>query len=106
MIETIHIVTCDGCGKELMRKYGEMPTQSEVKLACGIWFDGGIFCNECFQRSEYSHQSLDKMDKELANTLLNEVGKEKWCRVHNKTANVYRVKDGKITEIDPQGWWY
>ena len=104
MIETIHIVTCDGCGKELLRKSGEMPTPSEVIKAGGIVCCGKIACEECIKR-EYNTSSLKQMPREVADAMLNEVGKEKWCAEHNVGANLYWVKNGKITDVDKQGWW-
>lgn len=105
MIESIHIVTCDGCGKELMRKSGAMPTPSEVKEAGGLWCDGwGIRCFECVKR-EYNTNNLSRVPRQVAEEMFNEKGKEKWCAAHNVGANLYWVKDGKIAEIEPQGWW-
>lgn len=51
-------------------------------------------------------EQLRQMPKDMANRLLNLEQKRKWVFVHNDTANCYFVKNGKIEDVPPEGWWY
>lgn len=50
-------------------------------------------------------EELKAMSKDDANKLFYESDRERWVRLHNATANLYFVKNGKIEDVEPAGWW-
>lgn len=51
-------------------------------------------------------EQLKAMSKADANKLLCRSDMRRWVRLHNATANLYFIKDGKIEDVEPSGWWY
>ena len=51
-------------------------------------------------------EELKAMSKDDANRLLNVLNKRRWVDLHNETANLYFIKDCKIVDVEPSGWWY
>lgn len=51
-------------------------------------------------------EQLKAMSKADANKLLSRSDMRRWVRLHNATANLYFIKDGKIEDVEPAGWWY
>lgn len=51
-------------------------------------------------------EQLKAMSKADANKLLCRSDMRMWVRLHNATANLYFIKDGKIEDVDPSGLWY
>ena len=51
-------------------------------------------------------EELKMMSKDSANKSLNNKDKERWVRLHSATANLYFVRNGKIVDVPPEGWWY
>ena len=51
-------------------------------------------------------EQLKAMSKDEANNILCGSDQRRWVRLHNATANLYFIKDGKITDVNPAGWWY
>lgn len=49
---------------------------------------------------------LKAMSKADANASLSLIDMHRWVRLHNATANLYFIKDGKIEDVDTAGWWY
>ena len=49
---------------------------------------------------------LKAMSKADANKLLSRSDMYRWVELHNATANCYFVKDGKIEDVEPVGWWH
>lgn len=50
-------------------------------------------------------EQLKAMSKDEANKTLSRSDMYRWVRLHNATANLYFVKDGKIEDVEPAGWW-
>ena len=50
-------------------------------------------------------EELRTMSKDDANKLFYESDKRRWVRLHNATANLYFVKNGRIEDVEPAGWW-
>ena len=51
-------------------------------------------------------EQLKAMSKDDANKVLCRSDQRRWVRLHNATANLYFIKDGKIEDVPPAGWWY
>lgn len=51
-------------------------------------------------------EQLKAMSKADANKLLSRSHMWRWVVLHNTTANHYFIKDGKIEDVEPSGWWY
>ena len=51
-------------------------------------------------------EQLKAMSKDDANASLSRSDMHRWVQLHNATANCYFVKDGKIEDVEPAGWWY
>ena len=51
-------------------------------------------------------EQLKAMSKADANALLSQSDMHRWVLLHNVTANLYFVKNGKIEDVEPAGWWY
>lgn len=51
-------------------------------------------------------EQLKAMPKDDANKLLCMEDQRRWVQLHNATANLYFINDGKIADVDPSGWWY
>ena len=51
-------------------------------------------------------EDLKAMSKDEANKTLSRSDMWRWVRLHNATANLYFIKDGKIEDVEPSGWWY
>lgn len=50
-------------------------------------------------------EQLKAMSKADANASLSQSDMHRWVRLHNATANLYFVKNGKIVDVEPAGWW-
>ena len=48
---------------------------------------------------------LEAMSKDEANKSLCWRDKERWADLHNKTANLYCVRNNEIVDVPPAGWW-
>lgn len=48
-------------------------------------------------------EQLKAMSKDEANKTLIRSDMYRWVRLHNATANLYFVKDGKIEDVEPAG---
>lgn len=51
-------------------------------------------------------EELKKMPKPHANMTLNAREKRRWVEVHNYTGNFYFIKEGRIEDVPPCGWYY
>ena len=51
-------------------------------------------------------EELKAMSKDDANKLLGGRDLYRWVELHNATANCYFIRDGKIKDVDPAGWWH
>ena len=51
-------------------------------------------------------EQLKAMSKFDANASLSRSDMHRWVQLHNATANLYFIKDGKIEDVEPSGWWY
>ncbi len=51
-------------------------------------------------------EHLKAMSKDEANKVLCRSDQRSWVRLHNTTANLYFIKDGKTVNVCPSGWWY
>ncbi len=51
-------------------------------------------------------EQLKAMSKADANKLLSRSDMRRWVRLQNATANLYFIKNGKIEDVEPAGWWY
>lgn len=51
-------------------------------------------------------EDLKAMSKDEANEKLSFDDKYRWVRLHNTTANLYFIKNSKIEDVEPSGWWY
>ena len=54
----------------------------------------------------HTDQQLKAMPKDEANKTLSRSDMHRWVRLHSATANLYFIKDGKIENVEPSGWWY
>jgi hypothetical protein len=57
------------------------------------------------QFGDMTDEELKAMSKDDANRLFYESDKRRWVRLHNATANLYFVKNGRIEDVEPAGWW-
>ena len=53
---------------------------------------------------EAAENVYKEMSLEEANQLPT-MFKQRWVEVHNATANLYFIKNGKIEQVEPAGWW-
>ena len=53
-----------------------------------------------------TEEQLKAMPKDEANKVLSRSDMDRWVQLHNATANLYFIKDGKIGDVEPAGWWY
>ena len=51
-------------------------------------------------------EQLKAMSKADANASLILIDKHRWVQLHNETANLYFIKNGKIEDVEPAGWWH
>ena len=51
-------------------------------------------------------EQLKVMSKTDANASLSLSDMHRWVQLHNATANLYFIKDGKIEDVELAGWWY
>jgi hypothetical protein len=51
-------------------------------------------------------EELKAMSKDEANNRLSIGDRHRWVKLHNTTANLYFIRDGKIKDVSPAGWWY
>ena len=58
------------------------------------------------KETKYTDPQLKAMPKDEANKTLSRSDMHRWVQLHNATANLYFVKDGKIEDVEPSGWWY
>lgn len=49
---------------------------------------------------------IDMMTKDEANQYLSREEKEMWIERHNRTANLYVLRNGRIEDVPATGWWY
>lgn len=49
---------------------------------------------------------IDMMTKDEANQYLSREEKEMWIEFHNRTANLYVLRNGRIEDVPATGWWY
>ena len=54
----------------------------------------------------YTDEQLKAMSKADANASLSRSDMHRWVQLHNATANLYFVKNGKIEDVELAGWWY
>lgn len=62
--------------------------------------------NRSDSKSMLNDEELKKMSKLHANVMLNDRNKARWVKLHNATANLYFIKEGKIQDAPSAGWWY
>lgn len=106
MVERYFRVKCDICGKVICERWMLEPFDDDIKGAGGIINKGKVYCGEeCLSKDINEEKYLTQLEMDAANRILSKEGKERWCRVHNATANLYYVKDGEIKEVEHSGWW-
>lgn len=79
-----------------------------------IYHDGIIYLDDIVKCADFikEHQGtmtdeqLKAMSKADANASLSRSDMHRWVQLHNATANCYFIKNGKIEDVEPAGWWY
>ena len=80
----------------------EKERRANIKNGCNY---GPYSWNRKDSESMLDDEELKKMSKLHANLMLNKKNKARWVQLHNATANLYFIKDGRIEDVSPEGWW-
>ena len=96
-----YTVIRDGLQAALTKLEGEM---SEMEKELKEWIMDDTNKDEGGQ--PMTDEQLKAMSKADANASLSLSDMHRWVQLHNATANLYFVKNGKIEDVEPAGWWY
>jgi len=99
---------CCECGEQAVAFWPVIDPDIPSHPYCRKCLDKAIWVTEIDKKNNESmtDEQLKAMSKADANASLSRSDMHRWVQLHNATANLYFIKNGKIEDVEPSGWWY